>query len=347
MRNKICSNCNCVNGERGTYCRKCGISLEGILPVEAPEGVKSGPALSSGSRSSGKSLVGPDKSREPDIKLPDRPERPGVIYWPFVLSMICAFLMLALIFVFFMFGQKEDSGIETVNTTFASTPSSETSQETSGTATSPAPTPAPVDISNAEIGNVEDQLYSGEAITIAYSLSYEGEELVEGRDYEVIYEDNIGIGTATAYFNATGDNYTGSFSTSFNIISGDGICDDPDNSGVVSMVMRLYSGMLGRYPSLDELIQDAGRLRNGEITGSELVNEVIFGEECEARNLPDTDFVSCFYLAVLGRDPDASGLDYNVALLSDGMTREELVNGIISAPGGEFEIICSDSGVSL
>ncbi|MBE6465928.1 leucine-rich repeat domain-containing protein [Denitrobacterium detoxificans] len=63
-----------------------------------------------------------------------------------------------------------------------------------------------------------DQIYDGTAYTPA-TLYYNGVALVEGRDYEIAYSDNVEIGTAS--FVATGmGSYTGTLSGTFQIIPG-------------------------------------------------------------------------------------------------------------------------------
>ena len=75
-------------------------------------------------------------------------------------------------------------------------------------------------------------------------------------------------------------------------------------------------------------------------------DEIMFSEECDARALSDEEFLNWFYLGALNREADEAGLQYNIGLLADGMSREDLVNNIMSAPGGEFEVFCNSIGVA-
>lgn len=335
MINKICTGCNCVNGERATYCRQCGASLDdaGISEVEVSE-VTEGSASSGTNGEGKKSSSGTAAGNEDQFNVPKCPAKPSVIYWPFVLSLASAMLMFVLI-VYFVFAPE------------SSRPSAPGGNHPSAPpATEPTETlPPPVDISELTIAEIPDQTYTGDAVTVDFGLNHDGYDLVEGTDYQVTYENNLVIGTASAHIEGIGDRFTGSCDTTFNILTGDPVCDDPENYGVVIFSMRLSWTMISRSPTLDELIDQVHRLKDGEVTGSGLVNEVAFSEEALSLNFTDAEFVSAFYQGVLARPADQEGLDYNVSLLEGGMSRQDLANGIISVPDGEFENICNSLGI--
>jgi len=69
----------------------------------------------------------------------------------------------------------------------------------------------------ATITQIEDQVYTGSAITPTVIVSAGSVTFVEGVDYTLSYEDNVNAGTATV--TVTGQNgYTGTKTSSFNII---------------------------------------------------------------------------------------------------------------------------------
>ncbi|MBR1796655.1 MAG: DUF4214 domain-containing protein [Clostridiales bacterium] len=356
MRCKICAKCNCANGSRAAYCRKCWASLDdarieeiGQAPKEAKPTFRSAPKASAeaANRASRPASRRPSQPKEEAIVLPKRPAKPNVVYWPFIASMVSALGMLILI-VAFVISSAASSGSPAPSGNSAGNSANNSTSATAATtvASTEATEASPIDISEVQIGDVPDQSYTGDFVTVPFSLILNDNILEEGVDYTVTYEDNIAVGTATANFEGNGTTYVGSFSASFNIVSGDPVCDDPSNSGIVIAVMRLSWGMLGRSPSASELIDQVGRLKSGEISGSGLMNEIIFSDECINRGLSDADFVSSFYVGVLGREADPAGLEYNVGLLAGGMSRQDLVNGIMAAPGGEFEAICNSIGIA-
>ena len=348
MRNKICAECNSINGERATYCRKCNASLDGAVIKEVEvQVIKEQPKAPVKPASRPAQHVAPRATQTPqirreDIILPKRPAKPNVIYWPYVVSLVAMFLMLALVFTFVMTQDKADKPATPVPATGGTVSASATTTA----AESAAADESASDLSEITIGEIGDQMYTGDFITIPFYLTYNGVELVEGTDYTITYENNISVGTADVYFEGIGDSYTGSFSTSFNIISGDPVVDDPDNFLTVNFVMRLSWTMLGRSPSVEELSDKVARLVNGEITGSGMVNEYALSEECTARELSDADFIGAFYQGALGRPADDEGLVYNTSLLAGGMSRADLINGIMSAPDGEFSTVCAEIGIA-
>ncbi len=349
MKNKICNNCKSINGERATYCRQCGGSLDDavITEVEAVEIAPKPKAKVSGigARPGGNRPASgrPADNSSNQIVIPKRPAKPDVVYWPFVVSLISAMVMLGLIVAFVLTSVNSDDSSEDASAAAISTTTGASSVASSA---APATEVSAADLSEITIGDIADQTYTGDAITIPFGLVYNGIELTEGVDYTVTYEDNIPIGTASVYFEGTGDRYTGSFSTTFNIVSGDEVCDDPANHDLNIFVMRIYWTMVGRSPSMEELTGNVHRLRNNEVTGVDFINEITFCDEAVNRQMNDIDFVNAFYQGALGRPADQAGLDYNVGLIQGGMSRTDFANAILNAPGGEFENICISLGIT-
>jgi len=72
-----------------------------------------------------------------------------------------------------------------------------------------------------EISDIEDQEYTSQKITPAFTVSYMGVELVEGTDYTVAYTNNTNVSTDEnpAFVKITGKgNYTGTANKSFKIV---------------------------------------------------------------------------------------------------------------------------------
>ena len=206
----------------------------------------------------------------------------------------------------------------------------------------------PADISLAEVAPVPDQIYSGNAIYVTPVVTYEGRTLTEGVDYWLDnYTNNINVGTVTCDIIGNGETATGTQTITFNIITGDQLCDSEENAGIVDFVDRMYVYLLGRYPTLNEIIDNTTRLRSGSRSGIEMVNILVQSDEFANRNLSDEDFLGNFYLGVLNRNVDGGGLSYNLGLLEGGMTRLELINGIICSEEGEFANICNSLGIVL
>ena len=204
----------------------------------------------------------------------------------------------------------------------------------------------PVDLSEAAAEPLPDELYTGSEIYVAPVLTYEDREFSLD-DFTVEYDNNINLGTCTVTVTGNGDTCVGQTELTFNIITGDEVCDAEENAALDAFVDRLYVHFLGRYPTLEEMTDNVHRLRSGSRSGMEIVNMIILSPEFEARGLDEVGFVQAFYLGVLNRNPDEDGLWYNVNLLWNGMSRTDLVNGIMDVPGGEFDNLCNSLGITL
>ena len=74
-------------------------------------------------------------------------------------------------------------------------------------------------ISKATVSKVKDRKYCAEAIEPEFTVKYGKVKLEKGIDYEVVYENNLEIGTAKAVIKGLGL-YTGEKSVSFKIVGG-------------------------------------------------------------------------------------------------------------------------------
>lgn len=66
---------------------------------------------------------------------------------------------------------------------------------------------ARINLEEAEVSDISDQTYKGEAIKPKPVVTYYGLTLEEGTDYELSYEDNVKAGTATVTIKGIGNNY--------------------------------------------------------------------------------------------------------------------------------------------
>lgn len=205
----------------------------------------------------------------------------------------------------------------------------------------------PVDLSTITLDPIEDVIYNGDPVTVSLDITVDGRTLTEGQDYTLVYENNVNVGTATVTVVGNETSALGSVSQTFRIITGNEVCDDEENAGIVAFVYRIYVQLIGRNPSLSELTDNVVRLRSGSRSGIEAVNILLQSSEYAAQDISDSDAINLFYLGVLNREADGPGLANNLALLADGMSRVQLFNSIMSAPGGEFDSMCSSLGISL
>ena len=89
-----------------------------------------------------------------------------------------------------------------------------------------AATAEQLSIENAIIADIEDQAYTGSAVTPEIHVRYEGGNLQQDKHYTVAYKDNTEIGTATVTITGIGD-FTGEVTKTFNIVKADSSATAP------------------------------------------------------------------------------------------------------------------------
>ena len=92
------------------------------------------------------------------------------------------------------------------------------------------------DVANAVIENIEDQVYTGEQIRPTPTVEINGVALVNGTDYELAYENNTNVGTATIRVVGKGE-YEGQKEKSFNITPA-----SISTTEVINVVDKTYTG---------------------------------------------------------------------------------------------------------
>ena len=78
------------------------------------------------------------------------------------------------------------------------------------------------DINQIQIEEISDRIYGGEAVTPEVRASNNGVKLVQGTDFDVVYKNNQKVGTGTVEITGK-NNYAGSVTKTFNIISAAGL----------------------------------------------------------------------------------------------------------------------------
>jgi len=114
------------------------------------------------------------------------------------------------------------------------------------------------------------------------------------------------------------------------------------NSGFTTL---FYNRLLRRAPEQEGLDSWIDRLESGTLTGADLVNGFIFGEECQARILGynNEQFITFLYKALFNRVPESDGFNAWLARMSASMTREEVVDGFTHSE--EFVNLCKEFGI--
>ena len=117
---------------------------------------------------------------------------------------------------------------------------------------------------------------------------------------------------------------------------------DKTNSGFTTL---FYNRLLLRAPEQEGLDAWIAGLESGTVTGANLVNGFIFGEECQARisDYTSEEFITFLYKTLFSRAPEDNGFNAWLARMSAGITREELVDGFTHSE--EFVNLCNTFGI--
>jgi hypothetical protein len=114
----------------------------------------------------------------------------------------------------------------------------------------------------------------------------------------------------------------------------DSFLSSQEFAGFVSPVVRLYFATYLRIPDYAGMTFNAGLVRAGTVTITQLADFFATSPEFVATYgaLNNTQFVTLLYNNVLGRAPDAGGLAAWVSALTGGMTRGQVLRGFSDSP---------------
>jgi hypothetical protein len=110
-----------------------------------------------------------------------------------------------------------------------------------------------------------------------------------------------------------------------------------------NMVTRFYRLCLGRKPDQDGLTGWARALWDGASTGSDVAYGFVFSPEFLQQKTTNEQYLAILYNAFFDRPPDPAGLQGWLDALSNGSSREQVLNGFIYA--SEFAELCDRYGI--
>ncbi len=116
-----------------------------------------------------------------------------------------------------------------------------------------------------------------------------------------------------------------------------------DTQGVEDFVNRFYSVVLGRTADTSGLEYWTDKLISGESTGSDIAIGFVFSEEFDEASKDDVTYLNVLYKAFFNRDADAGGLSEWLKELSNGVSREKVLNGFLYSE--EFANLCEAYGI--
>lgn len=203
-----------------------------------------------------------------------------------------------------------------------------------------SPRPEENDLSLATVTVSPVAAYTGSAVRPSdISVELNGNELQEGRDFEVTCWNNYLPGIAWADITGIGE-YTGTIGVSYEIIYDDSICDDPFYRNTADYVVRAYRMAYLRYPTLEEVKAYVQELIGFNRTPDSVVWDMYTKGGFDVSN---AQLVEAIYRLMLLRNGSRGELAGWIAELDNGATREDVINAISESP--DYQNIWQSFGV--
>ena len=122
-----------------------------------------------------------------------------------------------------------------------------------------------------------------------------------------------------------------------------GAVSSSSDSGTKGFVTRMYQVVLGREPDPNGLETWIYQLESGRLGAADLVSRFFNSPEYQGKNKSSEAVVVDCYNAMLGRDPDPSGLEHWKAMLDIGMTSDKVCAGFLNS--NEFLGLATSYGI--
>ncbi len=110
-----------------------------------------------------------------------------------------------------------------------------------------------------------------------------------------------------------------------------------------NFITHLYNVILNRAPDQNGLNRYLPLISSAENGPETIVRELFASDEFNSRNLSDEQFINTLYNAILCREPDEEGMSNNLLVLSNGASRESLINAFLESD--EWAQIKTDYGM--
>jgi hypothetical protein len=113
----------------------------------------------------------------------------------------------------------------------------------------------------------------------------------------------------------------------------------------IGFLIMLYNRILDRDPEKTGLDYWLTLIESYAITGGELVNAFVLGDEClyKISVYTDSEFITFLYKTLFYREPDTYGFDSWLFRMRNGMDREKVLDGFIHSK--EFESLCNEFSI--
>lgn len=117
------------------------------------------------------------------------------------------------------------------------------------------------------------------------------------------------------------------------------------NLNMTGYVYRCYEKTLNRLPDTEGLNYWCKGLLDGKYNAEKVAMNFVFSKEVENKKLSDTEFVKMLYRVFMGREADASGLEYWTGRLKAGRNKKAVFYGFSRSK--EFGQILTSFGLTI
>ena len=93
----------------------------------------------------------------------------------------------------------------------------------------------------------------------------------------------------------------------------------------------IYSNILSRKPTEEELSEKAEALTSGKYTMSDFLCDLVFSDEYYRKNTTDKEYITMIYKTLLGRDPDEEGMNGWTAEMMNGRSRRRILSDFVNS----------------
>lgn len=115
------------------------------------------------------------------------------------------------------------------------------------------------------------------------------------------------------------------------------------NPGIRGFVQRLYTKCLKRDGEMNGIEDWSHRINTKAMKAVDAAKSFFHSQEFANKNLDDRSYVETLYQTFMDREPDSAGMAYWLNMLSNGMSRDEVLMGF--ANSREFDNIMASYGI--
>ena len=117
-----------------------------------------------------------------------------------------------------------------------------------------------------------------------------------------------------------------------------------DEAALEAFINRLYQKCLDRDNDSAGMLYWKDQLMSKQLSGAQVAQNFFFSDEMKNKKLTDEQFIDTLYVVMMDRKGDASGKEYWMSLMKNGVGRTGIFAEFAVSP--EFSAICKEYGIT-